>query len=180
MKNFYLAGLVFLLIFTGIGCSGSDSGSDKEAVTATSEQAVESQVDQGAEAAAEAVTDKPDQLEPEEIPGQLEAVLNHFRNEGLEVDDVHFKLHEMTGAEKGIGFNLEGGSVELYLFDPANIDSEMINNLEKARETGIFFSPGLEKEVPVEINGNIMLTGLQIHAYSHPEKDRIGEIFSNF
>jgi hypothetical protein len=180
MKHFYLAGLVFLLIFTGIGCSGSDSGSDKEAVTATTEQAVESQADQVAETVAESATDTPDQLETEEIPGQLEAVLSHFRSEGLEVDDVHFKLHEMMGAQKGIGFNLEGGPVELYLFDPADMDSEAMDNLEKAIETGIFFSPGLEKEVAVEINGNIMLTGLEIHGYSHPEKDRIVEIFSNF
>lgn len=176
MKNVLLAGLVFLLIFTGFGCSGSDSGSDQEAVTATSEEAVESQTEQGVDT----LTDKLEQLEKEGIPAELEAVLSHFRNEGLDTDDVHFKNYEMMGAQGGIGFNLEGGAVEIYLFDPAIADSDVMNNLENARQTGFYVSPGSDTEVPVEINGNIMLTGLQIHAYSHPEKDRIIEIFSNF
>lgn len=169
MRKIFLAGLFFFLAFSGIGLTGAD---EKNGYS-NSEDELEVQ-------GIGHLMERLKQLEKEGVPDELESVLNHFRNQGLKVDDVHFKLPEMMGAEGGIGFNLEGGAVELYLFDPAKADNEIASSLEKARQTGTFFSPGLKTDVPVKINGNIMLTGLQIHAYQHPAKDRIIEVFENY
>jgi hypothetical protein len=109
------------------------------------------------------------------ISGPLASVVDHLRKEGLTIDDVHPKAYQELGAVDGIGLTVEGGGIEIYLFDPR--DEAMVNRLKIARDTGMFLDPNINREVPVVMNGNIMLFGLELFRYKHPARERIAEAF---
>ena len=113
--------------------------------------------------------------------GILNEVVEHFRNNSLDVGETYMKAYKMMGAVAGFGLEVEGGEVELYLFDPATAAAETVKSLEEARNTGKFWFSAMEMEIPVVINNSILLTGLEYGTfYEHPAKNAIIEIFLDF
>jgi hypothetical protein len=111
---------------------------------------------------------------------KLEAVVNHFNSSGLKIEDVHKKAFGRLGAVDGIGLTLEEGAVELYLFDTTVASQDLLESLNNAKENGVFRDPGFNRDVPVVMNENIMLFGLEVARYVHPEKDKMKEVFLSF
>jgi len=114
----------------------------------------------------------------DDILGEL---VDYFAASGLEVGERQMKAYGMLGAAAGFGIEVEGDEIELYLFDPDTADEETLEYLEIARDSGKFKFVGMNMEIPVVINGYIMLTGLEFgSAYVHPARDMIVEIFKDF
>jgi hypothetical protein len=108
-------------------------------------------------------------------------VIEHFEENNLDIgDNIYRKDHNRMDAENTVGFVLEGEAIELYLFDLENVDKDLLENLEKAQEKGIFWDEGAKQDVNVVMNDNVMLFGLEIFEYVHPEKDKIVKIFNDF
>ncbi len=120
-------------------------------------------------------------LEIETFEDELLKVVDHFRENGLDVGERHPKAFGLLDAIAGFGVEVEGNEVELYLFDLDNGDPETIDNLEEARSTGMFWFDVMEMDIPVVVNKNIMLTGLEYGTfYEHPAKDTIIEVFVSY
>jgi len=169
--------LVFGLVLSALGC-GTASEAEKELKEL--EKELEEYMESEEFAELEEMAGRVEELAQEEISNELAAVVDHFNDVGLDVEDVHPKIYDMIGAVGGIGLEVEGGGVELYLFDPETADEEVAKSLEDAHDTGIFLDHAMEMEIPVVMNGNIMLFGLEIFDYEHPEKDRVVEAFNSF
>ncbi len=176
MKFCLIVVLLFGLVFSVLGC-GAASEAEEELKGLGKELEEFKESDEFAEL--EEMAGRVEEL-AEEIPSELAAVVDHFNDVGLDVEDVHPKIYDMIGAVGGIGLEVEGGGVELYLFDPETADEEVAKSLEDAHDTGIFLDHAMEMEIPVVMNGNIMLFGLEIFDYEHPEKDRVVEAFRSF
>ena len=166
MKKLLIICLISLVVLGCFGCSRPTA----EEQGAPSKEAAEPK---GKDDPLEIVK----RLEKEGVPRELAAVVDHFTKNGLVVEDVHLKAYEMIGAAGGIGFTIAEGGVELYLFDPATADRELAKSLEEARKTGMFWDAAIKREIPVVMHENIMLLGLEIFNYTHPQKDRIMEVF---
>ncbi len=111
----------------------------------------------------------------------LDDLVEYFADNGLEIGERQMKAYGMLGAIAGFGLIVEGDEIELYLFDPETASEETMEYLEAARETGKFNFKEMGMEIPVVLNGYIMLTGLEFGTfYEHPEKDLIVEIFQSF
>lgn len=110
----------------------------------------------------------------------LDKVLKHFKEHGMIVEDVHKKDFKLLGAVDGLGLTLEGGGIELYLFDSRNADEYLKDRLEEARSSGLFYDLRLSRDIPVLVNGDIMLFGLEVNRYVHPEKDWITAVFLEY
>lgn len=111
----------------------------------------------------------------------LEALVEYFKASGLEVGERSMKAYSMMGAVAGFGLEVEGAEVELYIFDSETAEAELVDNLKEARETNVFLFAAMNMEMPVVMNGDIMLTGLEVgEIYQHPAKDLVVEVFSNF
>jgi hypothetical protein len=154
MRKPVAVGVVLLLVVGGVGCGGDEAG-EADAVPQVEGLAV------GA------------------ATGELGRVVDHFRAGGLEVTDVHAKAYEIVGASNGIGFEVGGGMVELYLFDPATADPAVLARLQNARDTGIWDAGG-GFQMPALVRGNILLLGLQMGQWEHPQRSRIEEVFRAF
>ncbi|MFP4017080.1 MAG: hypothetical protein ACLFUI_08600, partial [Halanaerobiales bacterium] len=108
-------------------------------------------------------------------------VVEHFRTNNLQIGERQPKSYKMMGAVAGFGLEVEGGEVELYVFDPETAEEDTLKGLNEARNIGEFYSPSFNMEIPVVINGNIMLTGLEYGTYyTHPAKDKVIEVFKSF
>ncbi len=120
-------------------------------------------------------------LEEKMTDKTLLELVEHFEESDLKVgENIYKKDYNRMGASDAIGFVLEGEAVEVYVFDFEDIDQDLLENLEKAQEEGLFWDEGIEKDVSVAMNDNIMLFGLEIFDYVHPQKDKIVEIFDDF
>ncbi len=112
----------------------------------------------------------------------LDDLVDYLAEHGLEIGERTMKAYGMLDAVAGFGLMVEGDEIELYLFDPETAGETTLEYLYEARETGKFiFEEMGGMEIPVVINGYIMLTGLEYGTvYQHPEKDLIVEIFNSF
>ncbi len=120
-------------------------------------------------------------LEIEQLDGPLLEVLDYFQNNGLNVGERTIKAYMLLDAVAGFGVEVNGNEVELYLFDPDKAQVKTVEHLKQADETGLFFIEEMLMEIPVIMNDNIMLTGLEFGTfYVHPYKDDIIEIFKGF
>lgn len=116
-----------------------------------------------------------------EVETTLQELVEYFRNSDLEIGETTPKAFDIIGAVDGLGLEVEGDKIELYLFDPEKLDIETAEHLEEARSSGWFWFEEMNTEIPVVINGNIMLTGLEFkEVYVHPAKERIVEVFESF
>jgi len=115
-------------------------------------------------------------------PTILDDLVDYFVENGLDVGERQMKAYRMLGASAGFGLIVEEDEVELYLFDPETATEKTLEYLYAARETGKFvFEEMGGMEIPVVINGYIMLTGLEFGTfYQHPAKDLIVEVFNSF
>ena len=156
MRKTVAVSLALVLVLGGVGCGGGDAG-EADAVPQVEVEGM----------AVGAAT------------GELGRVVDHFRGSGLEVTDVHAKAYEIVGASNGIGFEVGGGMVELYLFDPATADPAVLGRLQTARDTGIW-DAGVGFQMPALVKGNILLLGLQMGQWEHPQRSRIEEAFRAF
>jgi hypothetical protein len=108
-------------------------------------------------------------------------VIEHFKESDLDLgENIYKKDYNRMGAKDAVGLVLEGEAIEVYVFDLASVDKDLLENLEKAQEEGIFWDSGIEKNINVVMNDNVMLFGLEIFDYVHPQKDKIVEVFNNF
>jgi hypothetical protein len=148
--------VALLLVLGGVGCGGDDAG-EADAVPQVEAEGM----------AVGAAT------------GELGRVVDHFRSSGLDVTDVHAKSYEVVGASNGVGVEVGGGIVELYLFDPATADPAVLANLQSARSNGTW-EAGSGFQVPALVNENILLLGLQMGQWEHPQRSRIEEVFRAF
>ncbi len=111
----------------------------------------------------------------------LNEMVDFMREEGLTVGERSMKGYSMMGAVAGFGVEIEGNEIELYLYDRETADSALLDNLEQAEETGEFFMETFNMNIPVYINGDIMMTGLEFGSfYTHPARDEIVEAFMKF
>ncbi len=112
----------------------------------------------------------------------LDELVEYWAEHSLEIGERTMKAYGMLGAVAGFGLMVEGDEIEVYLFDPETAYEKTLEYLYEARETGKFvFEEMGGMEIPVVINGYIMLTGLEYGTfYKHPEKDLIVEIFNSF
>jgi hypothetical protein len=161
--------VALLLVLGGVGCGGDDAG-EADAVPQVETEGMEvgavPQVEtEGMEVGADT--------------GELGRVVDHFRASGLDVTDVHAKSYEMVGASNGIGVEVGGGIVELYLFDPASADPAALAKLQSARSTGIWDAGG-GFQMPALVNENVLLLGLQMRQWEHPQRSRVEEVFRAF
>ena len=115
-------------------------------------------------------------------PGRiLQEVVDHFRAAGLEVGARSPRYAGMMGAVDGFGLEIAGDEVEIYLFDSAAADENLAGRLVEAAETGKFHFEMMGMDIPVVMNGDIMLTGLEFGGfYTHSEKETIVEVFTGF
>ncbi len=150
MRKFLAVSVVLALVVGGVGCGGTD------------------EAEPGLEGLARG-----------EATGELGRLVEHFRARGLEVADVHPKAYEMVDAANGIGMDVAGGAVEIYLFDPATADPATLANLERARTEGLWDMGG-GFDVAAVVNGNILLLGLQMGMIEHPQRERVEEVFRSF
>jgi len=115
---------------------------------------------------------------------ELLKVVEFFRANGLVVGEQILKSYKMIGAQAGFGLEVEGGEIELYIFDPNTIEDDVMTALNKARNTGKFPYPSFDKDISVIIKGDIMLMGLEgdygTYNYTHPAKEQITKIFEAF
>jgi hypothetical protein len=156
MRKPVVVSVAFLLVLGGVGCGGDDAG-EADAVPQVEAEGM----------AVGAAT------------GELGRVVDHFRASGLDVTDVHAKSYEMVGASNGIGVEVGGGIVELYLFDPATADPAALASFQSARSTGIWDAGG-GFQMPALVNENVLLLGLQMGQWEHPQRSRIEEVFRAF
>ena len=119
-----------------------------------------------------------DRPSPQRILNEL---VEHFVESGLEVGERSMRGYSMMGAVAGFGVEIEGGEVELYLYDRENADEDLLENLNKAEESGKFLFAAMGMEIPVVINGDIMMTGLEFGSfYKHPAYDEVVDTFMKF
>jgi hypothetical protein len=161
MKKVLIIGLVFILALCVLGCGGTENVAPE-----------------GDKETADPATPAPQETNPGTTSNVLMKVVDHFKSQGLEVTDVHEKNAEMIGAVSGLGFTIAGGAAEIYLFDPATADADLVKNLENARDNEKFLVN--TREISSIMNGNIMLTGYEIGMVVHPEKDKLVEYFKTF
>ena len=115
-----------------------------------------------------------------EVETTLRELVEYFRSSDLEIGETTPKAFAMIGAVDGLGLEVAGDEIELYLFDPEKLDTETAKHLEKARTSGWFWFEEMNMEIPVVMKGNIMLTGLEFkEVYVHPAKDKIIEVFES-
>ena len=101
------------------------------------------------------------------ITPELERMVNHFRDAGLQIGEYTEKSYEMIGASAGFGLEVEGGDIELYYYDPNQTDAEVLNNLENKHNPDATFA--------IVINGNYELA-----LALHPEQEKVIEVFESF
>ncbi len=111
---------------------------------------------------------------------ELLKVVEYFRANNLQIGERQLKSYKMIGAAAGFGLEVEGAEIELYIFDPETAEEDTLAGLNEARKTGNFFSPSFNRDIPVALNGDIMLTGLEYGDIFHPAKERIIEVFKGF
>jgi hypothetical protein len=156
MRKLIWLALVLVFVFGVFGCAGDSPKPTGEDTGRSGEQQTEG-------------------------TGELARVVQHFTKSGLDIGETYAKSYEQIGAVDGLGVVVEGADIELYLFDPATTDAAVTSSLNDARSSGIFLDPAINREIPVVVNGNIMLFGLDgLGGYEHPAKDKIIEAFNSF
>ncbi|MFW5979964.1 MAG: hypothetical protein ACOCQ2_01215 [Halanaerobiales bacterium] len=117
------------------------------------------------------------------LESELMQVVEYFRTNNLQIGERQPKSYKMIGAAGGFGLEVEGGEIELYIFDRETAEKDVLTELNKARDTGEFYSIHLDMEMPVVLNENMMLiTGYRFGEMSitHPEEEKIITIFKEF
>ena len=104
----------------------------------------------------------------------LSGIVNHFKDNGFIVGDVHTKAFEMLGAVDGFGIDVDGEQIEFYLFDRTSANEETLKNLEDAEVLGKINMSGFS--IPAKINEDIIL----LRYDEHPNKDKVIETFNNY
>ncbi|MDQ0896417.1 MULTISPECIES: stalk domain-containing protein [unclassified Paenibacillus] len=92
---------------------------------------------------------------------KIDVVLKAFRDDGFTVGEKEEQFYQLIGAVDGVGVNINGIGIELYLYDSKDIEKveeEMLN------ESAI-------------LNGNVMLVFPT--PIEHPDKNRIIEVFKS-
>ncbi len=159
MKKFLLIGLTLMLVFSLLwGCGGS--GEEAADLPLEDTNGV-SQEENG--------TDKTEMPRPQgvEITRELEQMVNHFKNAGLQIGEYHEKSYEIIGASAGFGLEVEGQEIELYYYDPNKTDQEVLDNLKNKHNPDATFA--------IVINGYYELA-----LALHPEQERIIEVFMSY
>lgn len=179
---------ILVLSLTGCGSGAEDAPDNQDKAAAETPALTEA----GTEAAETAVAEAGEEDADEETldffvwkgSDELLSLLDHFEARGLAVESDGIPLPaEVEGAVDGVLIAVEGGSIELWLFDPATAEAIVVQSLEKARQTGIFVNPYFGSESEVSVNGNIMMMVLyqDVHGTrEHPAKDRVIDAFMGF
>ncbi|MFW6270643.1 MAG: hypothetical protein ACOC4G_11245 [Bacillota bacterium] len=120
----------------------------------------------------------------ETAENELMKVVDHFHSNNLQIGKRQPKSYKMIGATAGFGLEVEGGEIELYIFDEENSEEDVLKKLNEASNTGKFHHPSFNKDIPIIINGNKMLIGLEVEygnfSQTHPAKEEITKVFKTF
>lgn len=117
------------------------------------------------------------------ITGQTEAskgiTIEDFKTKieenGLKVDNTVEKSAELIGATEGVGYEIDGETVEVYKFDENSTDELAKTNIESAKKDGKISMPTFETTLDAKYNKGLCLIGYE----NHPDSEKILEIFNN-
>jgi hypothetical protein len=99
-------------------------------------------------------------------------VIEHFRQSGLQIDEIQPTIYTAVLADDGCALFIEGAKVEVYRFD-LNVP-KIRQRVERVAKSGQITIFGID--FPAEVNGSfIMLTYSQ-----HPKVPDIIEVFDRF
>lgn len=101
------------------------------------------------------------------VPQELEQLVNHFRDAGFKIGNYSEKRYDLIGASAGFGLEVGGQEIELYYFDPAKTDQDVLDDLKDLHKP--------EAPMAVVINGYY-----QMMVAFHPEQEKIIESFMSF
>lgn len=106
----------------------------------------------------------------------IEKFKTKLEEDGLVIADTVEKSSTMIGATEGIGYEINGNVIEIYMFDENSTEELTKNNIKSAKSNGTISMPSFNNmTLKVKYNDGLCLVNYE----NHPNKEKIIEIFNN-
>lgn len=106
----------------------------------------------------------------------IEYFIKKLEEAGLKIDNKTKKYSQLIGADEGYGLEINGGYIEIYLFNVNSQDELTKSNIKSVKENGVCLVPSLDNlKVRAIYNKGLVLAGYE----EHINRDKIVEIFKN-
>lgn len=174
-KKLILMGLTIAIVIAATGCTNTTESSNSTPTVQSQEAAVSTSSESTAvdSSSAEASESSVKQQTSESSEDALGKLVEYFKESGFTVGAKSNKMAALIGAKGGFGIELNGKQVEFYEYDLDSTEELTVTSLRTAKDGYIDM---LGMKIKVVLNGNLLLVVYD----SHPDKDKIVELFKNY